>query len=262
MSVMIGCNLKGGLANMMFQIAAIEYTAMKYNHAATYPNINKNLTDISIAYKNDNSSYYKQIFKNFHWQHNLFTHSQVLSFPFEYKEITQPIDNTLYDGFFQSEKYFNKDTEFVHQLFGPTDFIKNKLLDREYFKQYNTCSIHIRRNDYLLYPDIHNIQLINYYKQAMNIIDAEKYIIFSDDINWCKSQFIGDKFIFIENNPDYIDLFLMSSCDHNIIANSSFSWWGAYLNENVNKKIVAPIKWFANNNYNSIDIIPDLWFRI
>ncbi len=260
---MIGCNLKGGLCNMMFQIATLEYISKNYNIPITYPNTDINLRDISNAYGN-NAIEYKNMFKNFHWNNVYMQNQRTKQFPFEYsEEIKIPIEDIFYDGFFQSEKYFNCDKNFVYNLFEPADFIKEKLNSfKKLFKDKTTCSIHVRRGDYLKYPDIHNTQPIEYYLKGMNIIPVDKYIIFSDDINWCKNYFIGEQFVFIENEKDYVELFLMSVCNHNIISNSSFGWWGAYLNQNIEKKVIGPIKWFENNTYNNKDIIPEAWIQI
>ena len=96
-----------------------------------------------------------------------------------------------------------------------------------------------------------------------NFNNCENFIIFSDDIKWCKNNFIGDKFTFIEGEKDYIDLWLMSLCNHNIIANSSFSWWGAWLNQNPNKKVIAPINWFGpEKKLNPKDIYCKNWIKI
>jgi 5'(3')-deoxyribonucleotidase len=91
------------------------------------------------------------------------------------------------------------------------------------------------------------------------------FLIFSDDIEWCKENFpnISDKFIFIEGNKDYEDLYIMSKCKNNIISNSTFSWWGAWLNQNENKKVVAPLKWFGSSiNHNTKDLYCDGWIKI
>ena len=88
----------------------------------------------------------------------------------------------------------------------------------------------------------------------------DKYLVFSDDIEWCKTQFVGDKFIFIEQEKDYVELFLQSKCNHNIISSSSFSWWGAYLNNKENRKIVGPKQWFSNTKRNNI--IPQSWITV
>ena len=108
-----------------------------------------------------------------------------------------------------------------------------------------------------------------YDKPSRTIKEIDKDLVFSDDIKWCKENFIGDKFLFIEEDRDYIELFLMSQCNHNIIANSSFSWWGAWLNKNENKIVVAPSKWFGENSeyikqegINDKDILPKSWIKI
>ena len=132
-------------------------------------------------------------------------------------------------------------------------------------------SLHIRRGDYLLPQHHHFCSLDNeYYEGALAsyICEIEKYhfVIFSNDITWCKENLIeGDMVTFIEPNSDYVDMILMSLCDHNIIANSSFSWWSAFMNKNPNKKIISPHNYvkdyspfnFLNGNYQ----IPS-WIKI
>ena len=104
---------------------------------------------------------------------------------------------------------------------------------------------------------------MDWYNSAMNIVNAEKYIIFSDDIEYSKQNFLGDKFIFVEDK-DYIELFLMSMCKHNIISSSSFSWWGAWLNKNENMKVIAPMKWFGriDPGYPDVDVVPNTWIKL
>jgi hypothetical protein len=98
---------------------------------------------------------------------------------------------------------------------------------------------------------------MKYYQEAMKHFDDDTlFVVFSDDIDWCKSVFKGDNFIFITNEQDYVDLYLMSLCKNNIIANSSFSWWGSWLNKNEGKKVIAPSKWFgrAYSDWDTNDI--------
>ncbi len=140
-----------------------------------------------------------------------------------------------------------------------------KIKDKVY-KSENTISIHIRRSDYLVLQHAHVLQPISYYKRALETLSTKlglsleelriKYelVIFSDDIGWCKEQEIFNnyrcKFMEpLEENVDLnviIDLYSMAECEHNIIANSSFSWWGSYLNRNKEKVIIAPKNWFAS----------------
>jgi hypothetical protein len=97
----------------------------------------------------------------------------------------------------------------------------------------------------------------------MNLIGDSTFIFISDDINWVKENFKGDNIIYSPFKSDIDDLTLMVKCDNNIIANSSFSWWGAYLNKNENKKIIAPKEWFGPNGpKDTQDIIPENWLKI
>jgi hypothetical protein len=177
--------------------------------------------------------------------------------------------STYYWGYWQNEQYFCDVTEQIKN-----DFIfknslnKQNLQIKEMIENSNSVSIHVRRGDYLNntgYECLHN----NYYLDAMKYLQSKlkgiSYYIFSDDIGWCRDNFILDNSYYIDWNKgsdSYIDLQLMSLCKHNIIANSSFSWWAAWLNSNPDKIIIAPIKWFSTKKYDSKNIIPDRWVRI
>jgi hypothetical protein len=117
---------------------------------------------------------------------------------------------------------------------------------------------------------IHGSCNLDYYQRAMSLIESKVeqpiYFVFSDDIAWCKEHLIS-KFPmeFISGNEGdraYWDIQLMRHCKHNIIANSSFSWWGAWLNNSPNKIVVAPINWFNHTNSDTKDLIPNTWIRI
>lgn len=262
---MITCRLKGGIGNMLFQIAAIEHIGKVGGIKTYYFNIDSNLHHLNNDLKHNpsmkHSFDYKQIFKNFNWHtSSIESANKTIKLPFEYTPI-EPINNIKYDGFFQSEKYF-PNRKHVNWLFEPSDFVKTQLAKYSYLKEFKTCSMHIRRGDYLKFSS-HPVQTLQYYQQAQKIIGAvDKYIVFSDDIEWCKETFKGNNYIFIENEKDYIEIFLQAQCNHNIIANSSFSWWGAYLNKDINKKVVAPNNWFSNGSkYSDKDIIPKSWIK-
>ena len=172
------------------------------------------------------------------------------------------------DGYFQSEKYFVNHRTGILDLFEMPFKIKD-YIDKKYKKllEGNTCSIHIRRGDYLKNPQYHPIQDLSYYEKAISKISKNnenvKFLVFSDDINWCKEKLKNINLTFIENEKDYIDLYLMSLCKNNIIANSTFSWWSAWLNKNKNKIVIAPSKWFGPAaNLDSKDIVPESWEKI
>jgi hypothetical protein len=181
---------------------------------------------------------------------------------FEYTELPL-LDNILLSGYFQTEKYFNHRVNEIKELFSPTEE-QLKYIHNKYGELKNTCSIHIRRGDYLTQPGNHPICSPQYYKESiLKMPIGTKFLVFSDDIPFCKQVFLGDSFIFIENELDYLDMYIMSMCDNNIIANSTFSWWGAWLNNNKNKIVIAPNVWFGyNKQLNTCDIIPSGWIKI
>lgn len=175
---------------------------------------------------------------------------------FSYEEINISSKNEIYDivGYFQSWKYFDNYKHFLIGLFTPNISIERN----EY------TSLHVRRGDYVSLGNYYNqLTLENYYNKAMSIVNSDKYIIVSDDIDWCKKIFAGNKFIFSESKDEINDLALMISCKNNIIANSSFSWMGAYLNPNPEKIVVAPNNWFAKNSeHNTKDLLPNDWIKV
>jgi hypothetical protein len=258
---MIITKIQGGLGNQMFQYAYGKHLATKYKK--------KLYCDINF--------YQYQSFRNFSLQdfENIDLDTSVdnikVDFPiykiddnFNYKEIPEPNNCGYYlDGYWQSEKYFKESEFIIREDFKPNEETLSKLL-RTPFIDSNTISLHIRRTDYLTSNGYHPVQPIEYYQNAVEKIGEYDYIfVFSDDINWCKENLNFKNMIFIDGFTDIEDLHLMSMCKNNIIANSSFSWWGAWLNNNVDKKVIAPIKWFGEKtNINYSDIIPNDWIKI
>ena len=178
------------------------------------------------------------------------------------------------EGYFQCEKNFGEVKEKIREEFK----LKKEYESKEYSElkkiiQATTgVSVHIRRGDYAK-DKITNAYFgtcsIEYYKQAMNLIrekvDSPIFYFFSDDIEWVKSEFgRKEEYVFVSNPKleDYEELLLMSTCAHNIIANSSFSWWGAWLNANPHKIIVAPKKWLNVEPNPQPNIIPEGWITI
>jgi hypothetical protein len=255
---MVSVGLAGGLGNYMFQIAAAYSLAINNN--------DKLILDEqrSVTVHKGISNYKNNIFRNLEF--NQVIYNGLYQEPyFHYKEINyQP--NILLSGYFQSEKYFIKNRNEILNLFS-IDELSEKLIKEKYndVNFENSCSLHVRRGDYLKYPGIHPTCDLKYYQNSIDIIDSENILIFSDDLDWCKENLIFENknLIFIDGNPDYIDMWLMSLCKNNIIANSTFSWWGAWLNNNENKKVFAPKVWFGRNtNHNTEDLIPERWERI
>lgn len=174
--------------------------------------------------------------------------------PYSYDDIRSITkEKRLYvDGFWQNYQYLDSIKDNLLDAFEfklPIDFTES-ILNK--IRSCNSVSLHIRRGDYLD-PKFANLNVIkskDYYIRAIEFIkekiDNPLFFIFTDDMTWAKNEFISKDFVFIEGNVDklaYLDMYLMSQCKHNIIANSTFSWWGAWLNRNPSKIIVAPNYW-------------------
>lgn len=157
-------------------------------------------------------------------------------------------------GWFHSYHYWHDNKNDILQIFEFKDSIKEiaqkNILQVKNNENTPIVSLHIRRGDYLKVSSL-NLNL-DYYHSAINILDKQiknyKILIFSDDIEWCKVNFVGKNIYYSENNINYVDMCMMTLCDHNIIANSSFSWWGAYLNQNFNKIVICPENYIGNSS--------------
>ena len=166
-------------------------------------------------------------------------------------------------GYFQTEKYFKNVEEEIRQDFTFRNEIA--VLCKHKRSEVDTpVGLHIRRGDFLINSANHHNLGLDYYESALkHFNDDRNVIIFSDDPEWCKEQklFEDDRFLVSEGNDSYTDLCLMSLCSDFIIANSSFSWWGAWLSKGVDKVVCAPSIWFGPNNahLDTSDIIPDEW---
>jgi len=168
-------------------------------------------------------------------------------------------------GYFQSYKYL--DEELVQSKFQiKKDILQELRKKHASLLEKPNCSIHIRRGDYLNLPNHHPVISMDYIIKAVGEFSEDTvFLVFSDDTEWCKENFPQDKgFFVIEGQTDFEDLGLQSLCDNNIIANSSFSWWGAYLNTNPNKKVITPKNWFgeAYAHYDIKNMHPESWIRI
>lgn len=174
----------------------------------------------------------------------------------------------FFDGFWQNYKFLEKVKEPLLKSFEfnlPRNFEQNKYLN-EILSSPNSVSIHIRRGDYLKaeFSDLNVIKSMDYFNNSIAYLEenikSPVFYIFTDDIIWAKSNFVGEKFVFVEGNDgefSYLDMFLMTKCKHNIISNSTFSFWGAWLNTNSYKIVVAPKLW--TKNIESIKLCPPNW---
>ena len=262
---MIITKLQGGLANQLFQWAYGRSLSLRYNT----PLYIDNSFYLKTQFGNTKRDFSLSKFPNLDYtimpkERNISLWSNEkekvrlvdLNDDFNYKELNYDETSHYYlNGYWQSEKYFIEYSDDIRQQLKP-----NISLDIEP----DSVSLHIRRTDYVTSNGFHPVQSMDFYKNALDIIgDYNKLYIFSDDIKWCKENLRFDNMVFVEGNEDVVDLWSMSLCDNNIIANSSFSWWGAWLNNNKDKKVIGPKNWFGQQaNLNTSDIIPESWVKI
>jgi hypothetical protein len=185
-------------------------------------------------------------------------------------------DNCYLTGYWQSENYFKSIEQFITNDFEFKTPLDNKNIQfKKIMEMTNSISIHIRRGDYISNASAsknHGTCSIEYYRSAINLINIEVdnpiFFIFSDDFDWIKQNDFGiSNYHLIDWNrgeKSYCDMRMMSYCSHNIIANSTFSWWGAWLNRNPDKIVISPRKWFADvrRKDDSNKIIPNNWRKI
>ena len=251
------------VGNNLFQVAAGASLAYKHkvDYAVCVPNFilpdGSDLENYIEQYKKNifrKVSFVKEIPKDV----NEYCQSGFHFTPIEYK------NKICLRGYFQSEKYFEKD--YIRDLFS-IDNSTLQYINKKYGELFRDeiNSLHIRRGDYLKRPQRQPICSLRYYKSAINLLGGNKrYLVLSDDIEWCKKHFKGNNFFFSEKEDPIVDLYLQTMCNNNIISNSSFSWWGAWLNSNSQKKVIAPKQWFGKqmNNWDMSDLIPREWLRL
>lgn len=253
----------GGLGNMFFHIASIWSLAKDNGDELCLLNVDKKINDLINDNRCDlkHAEKYKYIFNRFP-QSNV-NINNILEYQFQYVPL-QYKSEYKYVGYFQSEKYFkHKRTEILNLLRNSDE---NFETINKYSYLFGNISLHVRRGDYVkMYSTVHIPQTAEYYNNALSLLPKDmKVLIFSDDMNWCKKTFIGERFVFVDE-IDYIAIYLMSKMKHHIIANSSFSWWGAWMSEYDDKIIIAPKIWFGGQKRNfdiNMNLIPNNWIRI
>ena len=293
---MILIKLQGGLGNQMFQYAFGSVIAKKnktklviedsiYNVVEKKEGYTPRNFELSIfnneyvfAKKKDVS-----LFANLSFIHKI-KRKLKLNYPkkfnekeFEYSEKANSLREPVFAvGYFQSFKYFKGFEDYIKNLFV---FSEDKLSKENtdlipILKREDTIAVHIRRGDYIsdiVTNQFHGSCNFEYYIEAISIVNSKvenpTFVFFSDDSKWVKENFENltcDK-IFIDHNKglnSWADMYLMSICSHNIIANSSFSWWAAWLNPNPQKIVIAPKRWFQAKEIDINALIPKEWIMI
>lgn len=280
---MIVIKLIGGLGNQLFQYAAAKSLANKINTelvvdirdltkyklhkygAFNRLNINiKFLSKLQVQWSKLLLKIYKKLkLKKIYLEDGLNFNPDFFSIK----------NNTYLEGYFQSEKYFSSMVNDLRDEFKPRYPLSDKNLDfLNKINNSNGVALHVRRGDYvsdLNTLNIHGVCCQDYYHSAINLV-IEKisnpfFYIFSDEVDWVKKNIsLPNEVEFVTGNIENpeIDLFLMQNCKHFILANSSFSWWGAWLSENEKKLVIVPTPWFDSNIYNSQDICPPEWIKL
>lgn len=196
-------------------------------------------------------------------------HEEQLNFSFDPK-IFSDSKSGYYYGFWQNEKYYAHISSQIRKDFEFKPLTDNQNIDiLDKINQTNSISIHVRRGDYVAHPSFGGVCEKDYYQKAIQKIHQQvinaKFFIFSNDINWCMNNLETENCDFISWNTgtnSYIDMQLMSNCKHNIIANSSFSWWAAWLNANPDKIVIGPQKWLNETKYDTSTLMPADWIRL
>jgi hypothetical protein len=264
----------GRLGNQMFQFASTVGIAKKIGKKAKFPIENFSINNGDLGNLGCNLLEIFNIPEYFFLKKNsLIIDYLYRELDFGYNEETLALpENCGISGYFQTDKYFYDIREYILDIFS----FKNEYTEkaREYIGKIKkidpditVVSIHIRRGDYLYQQDLHPICSDEYYEKSTSLMEEKfknlVFLVFSDDIEWCNEKFKIPNYLVVDLKSPYSELCLMTMCDHHIIANSSFSWWGAWLNKKENKEVIAPINWFGPSlNKNTKDIYCKGWLKI
>lgn len=252
-------SLSGQLGNQLFIIAATVSLALDNGAFPIFPDLGRcNKENIPLNYQylfSHLTTTFPQFGRISYYYHEPHYHYA----PIPYKP------NICLLGYFQSEKYFAHHKQEILNLFAPTQQITHYLNEKygELLKHPLTVSVHVRfyaeGAETKISPNIGSV----YYEKALSSFpENARFLVFSNQMDRCKKLLSGIKgdFHFIEGESHYHDFYLMSLCKHNIISNSSFSWWAAYLNLNLEKKVIAPYPWLTRScGFDFKDVIPNDW---
>ncbi len=283
---MIAVRLIGGLGNQMFQYAAGRALAERlgtellldtrdFEHYSLYDyGLHKFAISTTVASPVQLARWPSWIRRGSRLLRRIGIHTRwYAEIQFQYDAAWESIpDGTMIDGYFQSERYFSDITESLRVEFVPVDLLSQQNAHyAELARDCESVAIHVRRGDYVTNLNalkVHGVCSPDYFETAITYmrerLENPRFFVFSNDMAWARENLeLGDNAVFVtgnERDPE-IDIHLMAQCRHHIIANSSFSWWGAWLNPSENKMVVAPERWFAKPMDTS-DLIPRQWMRL
>lgn len=248
----LGIGYNGRLGNQLFQFAAL-YGAAKINgYDLVIPVSNTNAKHSNtmdgkpVVYRLDLADCF-EINHLLGQPSNISLMVRERHFHFD-SNVLQIPDNTTLDGYFQSERYFSHCKDDLIETLRFKDEIVDKAIGLLPKNKEQLVSIHVRRGDYTYPNPYHPVLGIEYLEPAISLFEGNTFhfVVFSDDPQWCRETWGNDeRFTIVDSGDSFADLCAMSMCHHNIISNSSFSWWGSYLNKNDGKKVIAPSRWFG-----------------
>lgn len=259
----VTCNVVGGLGNQLFQIANALAVAWDYGYTPLFPRITQ-----AESYLFPRPVYWDSVFHKLKTYHPTVANERFLHVTpvqeessFAYKKIEPTDAGIKLIGYYNSHKYFDHHREKIWETFRlPAEM--EAVVDRRYreiveSENGETISIHIRLDDTFIAPipgviDFWKEPYDSYYDLAIALFPGDvTFVVISDDSNWSrnymKEKLRGRRAVYV-TGEDYLDLYVMAKCKHNIIVNSTYSWWGAYLNQNPEKKVVAPKYWQCRGN--------------
>lgn len=258
----VTCGLQGRTGNMMFQIAHAYVKSLEHNRQFVAP-------------RGESSSWHleKNLFRKIDFfidrTDTLQEPIEIYTGDFEYHNSPAPNYHTptVYYGWYQSEKFFHRYKNHIKALFSPTQaFIEKAYRYYPFLENVRVAAINVRRGDYLEQPTRHPVVSLEYINEAYKHLPKhDKLLIVSDDIEWCRENLKFDNMIFNDNKNfwDAEALWLLSLCDHFIISNSTFSWWGAWLSNSPFKVVIAPDTWFGPDiKEETEDIYCEDWIKI
>lgn len=243
----ISCCFEGGLGNQMFQAAHALAQSWRYNREAVFIPRWRFVTEYEPGHAgNSPSSYQNNVFRNLKFVESIDDFSIIESPNWYFTKMIPQDKNTSFRGYFQSSKNFYGFDKKIRDIFSPPESWINEILQRyPQLKQDNTVSVNVRRGDYLFNPDIHPVVSLNYINNALDEIGSySTMFVLSDDVKWVRENMHYENMVIVEIQ-DYEGMWLMSLCKNNIISNSTYSWWSAFLNRNPNKIVCCPEKWFG-----------------
>jgi hypothetical protein len=291
---MVIIKISGGLGNQLFQYALgvsleesfgfnVKYDLQDFNiEGARKFDLGEFVGDLAIASR-------EEIVLNYNWVEKIkFQIAKIFGFPFGFKRLKYYLErNFQFDanvfslsghiylsGYWQSEKYFiNHRMKLLECIKISDSDLPENLKYLNQIRSSNSVSIHVRRGDYISNPQAKSIYAscdLGYYEKAIQHLSTQfedlTFFVFSDDMEWVTTHFSKfERMVFVNVNlvdTAFEDLKLMSHCKHNIIANSTFSWWAAWLNKNAGKVVIAPNSWYTQKWRNSTNLVPADWLRL